>query len=281
MPPSVIVYQVRAHNRSRVICEAMLEGLRRIGQPVRHKWEDEYIGVESDVALFYGLEGRLSKVFADYSAAAKAVYVDLGYWGRRAGGRWTGYHKLVVNDRHPSAYFQRRPHGPARAAELGVKVQPWRDDSGHILLAGMGDKGAHAEGYEPERWERSTIAELRQYTRRQIVYRPKPSWKGARPIQGIGYSSPKDPVEKHLENCYAVVTHHSNVAVDGLVAGVPAFVWRGVGVSMGSQDLSQIDNPHRPDGREQWVNDIAHCQYSIDEMRRGLAWRYLRDEGLI
>jgi len=278
MSPSVIVYQVRAHNRSRVICEAMLEGLRRIGQPVRHKWEDEYAGVEADVAIFYGLEGKLTQVFADYSAAAKAVYVDLGYWGRRAGGRWTGYHKLVVNERHPTAYFQRLPHGPERAAEVGVKVQPWRTGGGHILLAGMGDKGARAEGYEPERWERETIAELRKYTSRHIVYRPKPSWKGARLISGVGYSSPKEELD--LSNCCAVVTHHSNVAVDGLVFGIPAFVWRGVGVPMGLQDLSRIDDPIRPEGREQWVSDIAHCQYSIDEMRRGIAWRYLRDEGL-
>lgn len=283
MSLSVIVYQVREHTRSRVICEAMLEGMRRQGQRVAHRWEDEYSGVDADVAVFYGLEGKLSKVFADYSAAAKAVYIDLGYWARKEpDDRWGGYHKLAVNDRHPTAYFQNVKHGPERAAVVGAKALPWKASGSHILLAGMGDKGAKAEGFAPEEWERDAINQIRQYTKRAIIYRPKPSWKGARPIAGVGYASTRDKdVGKFLRNCHAVVTHHSNVAVDGLVLGIPAFAWRGVAMPMSSQDLSEIETPVRLEGRQQWLNDIAHVQYNVEEMKRGVAWRYLLEEGLV
>lgn len=77
------------------------------------------------------------------------------------------------------------------------------------------------------------------------------------------------------------MTHHSNVAVDGLVAGVPCFVWGGVASTMGLQELAAIEAPWLPEGREQWVNDITYCQWSIAEMSAGVPWRYMRSRGLV
>jgi hypothetical protein len=145
----------------------------------------------------------------------------------------------------------------------------------------MSDKGALAEGYQPEEWERWAIAEIKKYSKRTIVYRPKPSWKGAKPITGTITSGREREVEQDLRNAWAVVTHHSNVAVDALVAGVPAFCWGGVALEMSLQTLARIEDPHFPDGRLQWMADIAYTQWSIAEMRTGLPWVHLKKEGLI
>jgi hypothetical protein len=251
------------------------------------KLESSYNGIEAEVAVFYGLTDRLTTIFQDYSIAAKAAYIDLGYWGRREGGRWNGYHKVCINSRHPTEYFQLRKHSPNRAERFGINIEPWRvgrywkEDKKYILLCGMGDKGAQAEGYRAEQWERWAIEEIRSRTNRPIVYRPKPSWKCARRIQGVGFSHKDVSIEEALVNCHAVVTHHSNAAVDAMVRGIPAFVWKGVGVVIGSSNLDDIDTPRYPEGREQWVNDIAHTQWSVDEMRAGIAWRDLSEEGLV
>lgn len=282
MSTRVVIYQIPQHHRSLVICTAMEEGLRRHGVDVVRKYESEYKGVEADVAVFYGLEGRLKKVFRDYSASAKAAYIDLGYWKRKErGNRFGGYHKIVINDRHPTLYFQNRVHDDSRARSIGVEVESWRDGGGHILIAGMGDKGAEAEGYEPEEWERRAIKVMRVYTNRNIVYRPKPSWKMARPIAGVGYSPKTTELHHALRNCHAVVTHHSNVAMEALIAGIPAFCWKGVATPLSLQDLKFIEKPLRPEGRDQWVNDIAWCQWSVDEMKTGFAWKCLQEEGLL
>lgn len=264
----------------------MLEGIRRCGDLPELRAVEQYDPRDNectDAAVFYGLESNLPRVFADYKAIGRAVYVDLGYWGRRQGGRWEGYHKLVINARHPSAYFRTPRHSPARALELGIRPAPWRSlgGGGHILLAGMGDKAARAEGLQVEEWERWAIEEIRRHTSRPIVYRPKPSWKRARPLPGAYYSPRDRDVVDDLRGCWAVVTHHSNVAVDALVAGIPAFCWAGVAACMASQDLSQIEQPFMPEGREQWIADIAHTQFSVEEMRSGVAWAHLRKEGLI
>lgn len=264
----------------------MAEGIARSGDfpaiLVENDYESRHL-VEFDCAVFYGLEGKTPALFRDFAARSAAVYVDLGYWGRREGGRWAGYHKVSVNARHPNAYFRAVAHPPDRLKRFHVEPKRLRTGTTgqHILLAGMGDKGARAEGFEPEVWERWAITELRKHTSRPIIYRPKPSWKTAKPIAGTIYSGKDREVGQDLQNCWAVVTHHSNVAVDALVAGIPVFCWGGVALEMGLQDLALIEAPAYPADVLQWMADLAYTQWSIGEMKVGLPWRHLRKEGLV
>ena len=287
MSARVVVYQIPYHHRSAVICEAMEQGIRRHGVEVIRKFETEYSGIEADYAVFYGLEGKLSRIFKEYIANAeakgtKALYIDLGYWKRKErSNKFGGYHKIVVNARHPTEYFQRRVHDDSRLRELNVSIEPWRRGGNHILIAGMGDKGAAAEGYDIEQWERWAIGKIRENSKRAIVYRPKPSWKRAKPIAGVGYSGRLIECVHALRDCFAVVTHHSNVAVDAICMGIPAFCWHGVAKPMSLQDLSLIEKPMKPDSREQWVRDISWCQWNVEEMKKGIAWKCLKDEGVI
>lgn len=283
MAIKVALYNIGPHHRrSGLVCAAMAAGIKETGDIPIEIDQASYREPVAPVALFYGFIHNLPKIMRDYrEQGLKAVYVDLGYWGRVAGGRWSGYHKLSVNSRHPTEYFQARPKDNSRAAALRISPGPWRSGGRYILLAGMGDKAAEAEGMAPESWERSAIAEIRKYSDRPIVYRPKPSWKTARPIDGAEYSPPTQDVTRVIRAAHAVVTHHSNVAVDGIVAGIPAFCWDGVAKPLSSQDISKIETPRRPEGRVQWVRDIAWVQWNILEMRRGRAWKYLKDEGLV
>jgi len=87
--------------------------------------------------------------------------------------------------------------------------------------------------------------------------------------------------ERLFKDCHAIVTHHSNVAIDGLFAGVPGFCFDGAAKCMTLQDLSQIEKPIRPPGRLQWLANVAWCQWDINEIRSGAMWRFLGSEGLI
>lgn len=281
----VIIYQIPNHPRSTAVCQAFAAGIKKVGDKVRVVSSVGYRRPEADIAIFYGLANRLWRVMKDYSKPPRtAIYVDLGYWGRKDGGRFAGYHKISVNDRHPTGYFQKHVHDGSRAAAFGVKAEPWRnpDKLAPIVIAGMGPKGARAEGFNPGQWERDIIFQLRQVTQRPIVYRPKPNWLEARPIVGAKFDPPDaTPLEKQLLNCHALVSHHSNAGVEALVAGVPTFTTAGVALPLGIKRLADIDAPRQPEGREQWINDIAYCQWSVPEMAQGLPWRHLKDEGLV
>lgn len=281
----VHVYFVHS-TRSRGIAEAFAKGLKLAGDRPRLIPEHEYrgdIAKEPQVAAFYGLNGRLSTIFNDYRRTGRTVvFADLGYWGRRMGGRYTGYHKVTVNDRHPTAYFQRVKHDRARRV-FGVSPQPWQSGGEAVLLAGMGDKAAQAVGLEPAHWEQNMIRQIQAVTKRPIIYRPKPSWDGAEPLNGAEFSHKSEDIGQVLKRAHCVVTHHSNVGIDALIAGVPVFTWEGAAMPLSLQDIAKIETPLRPDdhAREQWLNDLHYCQWNVDEIAQGLTWRHLKTEGLI
>ncbi len=197
------------------------------------------------------------------------------------GGRFTGYHKVSVNGRHPTAYFQARKHSDERINRFAIRPEPWKTDGRTILVAGMGPKGSRAEGYAPQGWEKEAIALLRKHTGRQILYRPKPNVPHSQPIPGSLMVDKDIPLEIALRNVHAVVAHHSNAAVEALAMGRPVFVVEGVALPMGLCDLRKIETPAYPGGRRQWLSDVAWTQWSVEEMASGRAWRYLKDEGLV
>lgn len=275
----VSVYEISGHRRSKVVCTAAISGMRAAGLNPVHKWEHHYREPDSDLAFFYGLTGENVKMFKDYRRERKVIYADLGYFGRREGGRWSGYHKLSINDRHPTNYYRARKHAPDRFLKHNVPIQPWGEGR-YVIVAGMSDKGALAEGYQPHQWEQWAINEVRKHTDRPIVYRPKPSWSGKIRLPGAEYQVGV-PLEHALKDCHAVVCHHSNVAVEAILAGVPAFTWGGVAEEMGCQDLSMMESPHRPDNREEWAHALAYTQWNIAELATAEPWLHLKNEGLI
>lgn len=278
----IVVYFAQNVHRSELVARAMHNGIARNGDRADIRASSTYRGkVDHEVAIFYGWAAGLRQVFEDYRRQAKAIYIDLGYWGRRKRTRYDGYHKVVLNSRHPTDYFQRQPHKADRFGQFGITIKPWRKEGSHILVIGMSGKAAAAEGFMPHQWERRTIAQLRKITDRPIIYRPKPNWMEARPIAGSIFGDAQIPLEDALRNCHAVVAHHSNAAVEALLAGVPCICPGGVASVLSGHDLTQIESPPMPAGREQFAYDLAYTQWSLAEMQTGEAYRYLLREGLI
>ncbi len=279
---SVVAYQIVGHGRSEMICRMLAQGARLHGDDVTMGDAERYQYPVADIAMFYGMAGKLRHILSDYVAAGrKAVYVDLGYWGRIEGGRRCGFHKVSVNGRHPTDYFQKSAHSAERFAHFKLPVKPWRTGGRNILLAGFSAKHAHFAGFKPMEWETSTLQALRQVTDRPVIYRPKPSCKITLLLPGAKYSPPIQALEDALKDVHAIVTHHSNVACDALLEGIPIFSVEGVAIPQGSQDFALIEQPIRRDDRAQWAADVAHVQWSVAEMRDGICWGHLKAEGLI
>lgn len=282
----VIIYQ-SFHNRARILCQAMMAGIKKCGlDKVDQLLDSDYHGKPSaDIALFYGAAGKLKQVMQDYiKAGKKALYMDLGYFGRHHGGRRHGFHKIVVNGRHPTPYYRKLVHHKARFDFFNIKVRPWqKSKDGAVLIAGISHKGSRFEGYEPLSWERNAIKRIRAVTDRPIIYRPKPTCPHAAPldIPGIGYSRPGESLDIVLAKSACVVSHHSNTNIDAILRGIPSLTHEGVAVDQSQTDFSKIEDFVMRDDREQWARDIAWTQWNVAEMYEGAPWRYLKDEGLI
>lgn len=264
--------------RSEAVANSMATGIKACGDraELRKGWAGE---TDADVAVAYGW--RNVETFEAYREAGKPfVYIDLGYWHRRPRGAvFRGYHKVVVNGRDALTYFRRG--SPAdRLRRAKVTVKPWRETGDHILLAGMSAKSARHYGLGPQQWESTAVRRLRRLSDRPIVYRPKPSWTGAWPISGAAMDDAKRPLGEALEGAWAVVTHHSNVGIDALAAGIPVHSVLGLASTM-SFDLDAIEAPPLPADREGFLADVAYCQWNANEMESGACWRHLRGQGLI
>lgn len=275
----VAVYVMNKNGLAQLVVPKMAAGAKAAGDEITTFTDDDFVPehLETfDTAIFWGYIEPLQAIMKGYTGAGKsAVYLDLGYWERGT------HYKVAINARHPTAYFQKFKHDDSRSKQFNVKIKPYRKTGEIILLAGLSAKAAWAEHEGPwGAYETKAVEEIQKHTKRPIVYRAK-AHSNAVEIPGTKLSTLKEPLGPLLKRAWAVVTRHSNVAVDGLLEGVPAFCWYGVGSVMALQDVSRIEDPWYPEGREQWVNDIAYCQWSLDEMKDGTCWRHLKSEGLV
>lgn len=281
MASVINVFYAPSSKRSKILAAAMQQGITRCGDKVNLINSTTYEHrITADAAVFYGLSDRLNEVFRLYREKSTAVYIDLGYWQRRLKHKHDGYHKLSVNSRHPTAYFQNRQHDDSRFKKLDIDIQPWRKTGNYVMLAGMSAKASAAEGFAQEQWEKEAAKLIQSFSKYPIHYRPKPSWSDARQISGTIFQRSME-LNQALAGCHAVATHHSNVAIDAILAGVPAFCEQGVASVMGCSDVTKIDTPIYPEGREQWAADIAWCQFTVEEIATGMPWHHLKSEGLV
>lgn len=251
-------------SRYRNIAQAMADGIRKCGD-MAAIYDIHQPPVAADVGVMYGW-----KRHAYLETYPQFVYADLGYWNRK------DYYRLGVGAWSPDKYVSAGLPS-ARLESLGVEIKPWRTGGKEIVIAGCSPKSAFEHGFAYMQWEKRVIRELLPLGKR-LMYRPKPTDKAASPIPGVGYD--KRPIEEAVGSAWAWVTHHSNSAVDALVAGVPVHCVTGAAAVM-STPLEQIGNPPLQDGREQFLADVAWLQWTLDEMRSGACWAHLKERGLI
>lgn len=184
-------------------------------------------------------------------------YGDKAYLGREA------YYRITRDAFQHDGSGQA---GPERFRRTGWRVRPWRSGGGHVLVCPPSEAFQRLMGTGG--WLPATLATLARHTDRPIRVRAKPPH----------HLRDRDPLAPHLEGAHAVVTFMSNAAVEAVLAGIPVFVTgRCAASAMGLADLALIESPLRPDGREQWAWNLAANQWTLPEIRAGLAWRMLQE----
>jgi hypothetical protein len=176
-------------------------------------------------------------------------------------------------------------HDASRRVFLGLEVRPWRPDNRNILIALQRPDSNQWQG-QPDiaSWVNSTVNALRQHSDRPIKIRCHPRYPVSLKTDAI-ITQPKKisgtyddfDFDESLDDAWAVINWNSSPAVTAALGGVPVFTSpKSRAAPIATLDLSLIENPRRPD-REQWANDLAWTEWTLDEIHRGSPQAFIVD----
>ena len=256
----VVCYPSPGKRKALKICTAFAEGC---GGRVAAVGE---VTLQRGAAFFYGWTEHSVPLIKQCQAQCTDWYYgdNAYYFGRGKFFRMTK--KALMHDGSGAA-------GPERFEAFGLEVDPWRKDGGHILITTQSELFYRAWlGTTRTAWTRQVVKRLRAHSEREIVICDNPAAKD------IGSRQPRaDCFEALLDKAWALITHSSSTAVKAILDGVPVFSLASSMVScMGLDDLNRIEEPIYPDGREQWLCNLAANQWTREEMANGTCWRALR-----
>ena len=258
---------------SKPIFDAFADSLVSNGHVVVDNSYDCDVGVIWSV-LWNGRMAPNKKVWEDFHNLNKKIIV-LEVGGLVRGETW----KVAINGINRDANFGSSGNDSARANELGLTLKPWSLGGDRIIICGQHDKSNQWKDMPTmSTWLLNTIKEIRERTDMPIVWRPHPrcpvpgiehEYKNVKREQPIQVRDTYDDFDFDCTGAYAVVNWSSNPATHAVMQGVPVFVGpSSLAWPVGNKDFSTIGMPKRPD-RTQWLNDIAHTEWTLDEIAQG------------
>lgn len=248
-------YAAKGKAKARVVCQAFLEGAGggRVWQPPPRR-------LAGGAAAFFGVTEPTEHLWRQVREQGRDwYYLDNAYFDAGRG-------RLLRATRNAVQASGGEPPDWARWAALDIRIQPWRRDGRHVLVIAQSQTYMKVVAGQRGSWWKDAVARLERHTDRPIVVR--------------GWRSDKRALQttlgEALRDCWALVTWSSAAANEALLAGVPVFVaGHGAASCMGLAELERIEQPVYPEGRTRWAAALAGRQWTLDEMRQGVAWRTL------
>jgi hypothetical protein len=215
------------------------------------------------------------------SAGKPVIVLEVG--GIKRGTTW----KVGLNGINRDAYFGKKGNDSQRAQALGLELKSWKSSGDHILICGQHDKSLQWQNMPPmSSWVMNTIESIQRYTDKPIIFRPHPRCRLDQiehQYQNVYRQTPLhitgtyDDYNLIFSKAHAVISWSSNPGVQSVISGIPAFV----GPSSLAYDVGNdidfihdIENPMMPE-RQQWLNDYAWTEYTIEEIAQGIPLKRL------
>jgi hypothetical protein len=168
--------------------------------------------------------------------------------------------------------------------DLHISLRPWSiNEREFILLCLQRNGGWSMKGKDVVQWANLKIAKIRQVSNKPIIVRPHPGDKSAvqytKRIQGPNVRISFEPrIESDLAKSMCTIVYNSSPAVASVIEGVPVIV-EDVKASQVAEvchtKLSDINNL-QAFPRDQWIQNIAQCHWSFQQLASGEAWTHMK-----
>lgn len=248
--------------RARMVCEAFAEGCAKRGVAADLVFDAEPL--RDGTAVFYGVRPSTKAAFdaarhRSHKGRGHFLYVDNCYLGP------TGeFFRITWDD------LQHDGSGdgdPRRLEIFDAEPQPWKQGE-TVLVCPPTDEWMAITGqpWSGREWLQRTTEAIGGATRRPVKVR----WKVPRD------RTRNSPLGEDLANAWCVVTYASNVAVRALIAGVPVIATGpSAARAVSGNDPAKVEEPRMDGDRARWLCVLAANQWSLSEIRSGVAWKAL------
>jgi hypothetical protein len=252
------------------VFSAVRAGLDRNG--IAHTSMD----MNSDVAVIWSVlwQGRMAnnkKVYEHYRAQKKPVIiVDVGALYR--GNTW----KISVNNITADGYYGHQENLDLdRPRKLSISLATQIQPNPYILIAAQHQQSLQVENVSMESWIQQQIAQITAVTDMPIHVRPHPRCR----LQidqlpaGVTYEIPQkltntyDSFDMHFD-CHAVLNYNSGPGIQSAISGTRPVVDSTSLAYPVSVSIQDIEKPYNID-RDQWLIEICHTEYTLDEIQKG------------
>lgn len=222
---------------------------------------DSYNGRRRTLVLYgAGAPSRHLALQKHLEHGGRVACLDLAYWDR------DGAMRVAVDGLHPSVEHLEATRGLMYPPRPMPALREDADPRGPVFVIGMGKKSRlHLQG-RPGEWERQALKDARaRFPDNRVLYRKK----GRRPDVIEWPELACMSIEEALRGAARVICHHSNVAVDACIAGVPVETQAGAALWL-YRKTATPDAVQRLD----FLSRLAHWQYKTHEA--SLCWDHVR-----
>lgn len=170
------------------------------------------------------------------------------------------------------------------ARRLKIEVKPWKtQNTGHILIACQRDGGWSMQGQNVLQWLEQTVNKIREVVDAPILVRFHPGDKhkdtyGPKIKHLNIIPSTSSSLLHDLKNARAFVGHNSSPAVIAAIEGVPVFLTdagRSQAKDIAHVNFKEILTPRELD-RSIWLQKLAMCHWTQDELKNGECWKHMK-----
>jgi hypothetical protein len=257
--------------------QAMLDSLRSAGHSPIENGEDCDAAIIWS-ALWYGRMAPNKRIYELYRNSSKPVIIaDVGALHR--GSTW----KIALNHINRLGYYGHTENlDMDRPGKLGIGLGITQSKNPAILIAAQHRFSLQLESQNHEEWIMDIVDEIRRASDRPIVIRPHPRspLNIATLNQTITIEKPAkipdtyDSFDMHFDY-HAVVNYCSGPGIQAAISGTRPIVGAYSLAAPVSVKIEDIERPYDLD-RDQWLVEICHTEYTVEEIKEGLWIRRLK-----
>ena len=280
MIKNVAYFPLQAAGNSGPVMAAMLESLRHAGISTEEN------SMTSDAVIIWSVlwSGRMIKnreIYQHYRSLGRPVIViDIGSLHR--GITW----KVAIDNITAEGYYgHTQDLDWNRPSRLGVSLGTAERSGSHVVIAAQNSASLQVQDLESmESWIAQQVALIRAHTDRAIRIRPHPRSRLAvsKLPANVNVEFPRrvpntyDSFDMRFD-CHAMVNLNSGPGIQAAVQGVRPIVDSSSLAHPVSVSIHDIERPYDIN-RDQWLVEICHTEYTVEEIAQGLWLKRLSDK---